>query len=500
MDSNLLEPQKNSKEQYLFEKIAHQQKIIDNLREQIVKLQNRETISNGAVIDSDDYFDENQIGFIESVSKQELILMILEKCRDNKVENVTENDLELFRVKVLKQLYFSEPIVINKFIKNSHNKEFPFNNIEQQKRKIKAYARKEILKRIFEKGNIEYANRRKFSLLTFTAVKFFEQFPSDIQIKLLEHMKNNKDKVWNKEYVKGFYYIIKVLSKDNIEDCFGFLRGKENHTKETYQDILNYVIELVGNFVYFVSQGEIRATVGLKDLVLKFDVSDPSMLKGAYGELVFAYMADTVYGWQILSFQREFKGIIHKGSFQSIEGVSVAQSRFIYDCLCEKGIVDENNGAILFEGSFTNWKLPKLIRDAFEPKTIRRIRGILKMVKKSSQGEIDLICLDQEGYMWDVEIKNWAAGSIVRCDKFLREIARQLNSDERKIFLRDFRDKYIARTGVHVKSIKKLAVLDCDTPFSEYLESIKEFDGIVIKLFDLTPRRLTEEIFLKVNL
>lgn len=499
MESYLLETQNNSKEQYLIEKIAHQQKIIDSLRDQIVKLQTRETISNGAVIDRDDYFDENQIGFIASVSKQELILMILEKCRDNNIDKVSENDLELFSVKVLKQLYFSEPFVINKFIKNSHNDDFPFNNVDQQKRKIKAYARKEILKRVFENIEIEYSVRRKFSLLTFTAVKFFEQFPADIQSKLLEHLKNNKDKVWNKEYVKGFYFVIKLLNKDNIEDCFGFLRGKKDNTKEPYQDILNYVIELVGSFVYFVPQGDIRATDGLKDLVLKFDVSDPSMLKGVYGELVFAYMADTVYGWEILSFQRQIKGILHKRSFQSIEDLTLEQSEYIYDCLCDKGIIDDSSGLILFSGSFTNWKLPKMIRDVFPIPITRRIRGILKMVKKSSQGEIDLICLDQEGYLWDVEIKNWAAGSMVRCDKFLKEISRQLNSDERNIFMQDFIIKYTARTGVNIRGNKKMAVLDCDTPFSEYLDSIKEFEGIVVKLFDLTPRRLSEEIFLKVN-
>jgi len=499
MEANNYQSQFNQKEQYLMEKISHQQKIIDNLRDQISRLQNRETISNGALVDRDDYFDENQIGFIEAVSKQELILMIIDKCKEENIAKVSDNDLELFSVKILKQLYSSEPPVIRKFIKNSNNDDFPCNNIEQQKRKIKAYARKVILKRIFESGAIEYSVRKKFSLLTFTAVKFFEQFPEEIQQKLVEHLRNNKDKVWNKEYVKGFYFIINLLNKSTIEDCFGFLRDIEYNTKEIYQDLLSYILELVGNFVYFVSNGNVRATDGLKDLVLKFEVSDPSMLKGVYGELVFAYMADKVYDWKVLSFQKEFKGIIHKESFCSIEDISVEQSDFIYNILGERGIIDFSSGAIIFAGSFTGWKAPRLIRDSFDVKKVRKIRGILKMVKKSSQGEIDLICLDQEDCLWDVEIKNWAAGSIIRCEKFLKEISRQLNSNERNIFLKEFCNKYFAKTGIKINGIKKMAVLDCDTPFSKYLEDVREFEGITVKLFDLTPRKLTEEIFLKTQ-
>lgn len=484
-------------EQYLIEKISHQQKIIDNLREQIVKLQIKQTITSGDVVDRDDYFDENQIGFIESVSKQELIRMIMEKSKQNLLENVTEKGLELFRVNVLKQLYFSEPKVISKFIKNVNNNDFPFNNMEQQKRKIKAYARKEILKRIFEELPIEYSLRRKFGLLTFTAVKFFEDFPMDIKLKLLDHLRRNKEKIWNKEYVKGYYFIISTLKKQSIEECFGFLKNKETVLNESYQDIINYIIELVGKFVFFINGTDYRYTDGLKEIVSKFEVSDSSMLKGVYGELVFAYMASTVYGWKILSFQKEFKGILHKGSFVIQGEITPQESDIIFNILCLNDVVNVSTGEILYEGSFVNWKLPKELREMFAPKVLRKIRGIMKMIKKSSQGEIDLLCLDQEGNLWDVEVKNWTAGSVIRCDKFLKEISRQLNSKERDIYLNEFKRQYTIKTDINIKSIKKMAVLDCDTPFSEYLADTKEYDDIIVRLFDLTPRKLSEDIFLK---
>ncbi len=120
-----------------------------------------------------------------------------------------------------------------------------------------------------------------------------------------------------------------------------------------------------------------------------------------------------------------------------------------------------------------------------------------------SNGEIDFLAIDGEGYLLDVEIKNW----VLRTDKSARSLMAHIYNQ----FLREGRRQILEEkiteiekiTGKKIKGVKHLAVIAQHTPFQDYIlrrhedlrRENKVPDNFEFLVVDLMPRWLAKGVY-----